>query len=1248
MKQTLKKAAFKHGYLIIIAAWLYTISFIFTNYFAYTSSPGKVQRTLENYLATQEQKAENILKDTTAITNFFTEPGDKEKYLYDKQHIGLFGYEVNDVGNPIQVYWNTNLVSVNPADIKRADGVYTVTYQNGIFELIKHTQSYKGKKYILSALIPVHWDYFVENKYLKKEFAGYPNIGNLYAINTENQGLPVTNSYGKTIYHIEKRTDVSQNQPDGFSIILRLVALLFLMAFINAIASEISHASGFIKGYIFLVAAVIIFRILTYYFPIPFDFRRLELFDASIYASNDLHKSLGDLLINVVLFYWLVSFLKFGYPSISEEKYRVRSWKRDVGAIVSLLALVLFTYEVADIVCSLIRDSKIPFDVTNFFSLNLYTFICFVLLCILALAYFNLSHLLLLPAERIGVDFYRILAIVAGCGLLLLTFKIGEGGMAMKVCILLWLLLYLILLHIRKRDRKGALLNSSFFLFWVMFFLISFTILIEKENKNVEIQQRLKSAEALARETDPSGESLLGLAVENFQDSFFVSNFNRFKSEYSNKFIKDSLTNQNFSGYLNKYDTHIYTFDSSFQPLFNDDSVSYHIIKRVIENQGKKTSIDNVYYYENSADLFSYLYERTVKASDNTVLGYLFVIAKPKRYKSEALFPELFKQVKESAIEMGQNYSYAIYSKNKLINSFNNYAFPSVLRPQQMPKGEYEVHADNENSVLTYNAGRSKVVVIVRKNHWFVESVTLFAYMFCIFLATVALMHLAGFLIKARFRWKNIRQLFRFTIRTQIHATIIFVSVFSFIVIGIATISFFIIRFRQTNEVRLTKAIQVMTSEIASLRNQLIYDDVATWNDLGVPGGDLEKKIIEVSEIHNVDVNIFDADGTLTASTQPYIYNRHVLSDRMEPKAFYNLTHNSLIQYIQNEHVGEFSFLSIYVPVKDDTGVIYAYLNIPYLNSETELNQEISSFLLTLINLNVFIFVLAGAIALVVSNRITASFSLIGDKMREVSLGKMNEVIIWNKSDEIGVLVGEYNKMVRKLEESATILARSEREGAWREMARQVAHEIKNPLTPMKLSIQYLQRAINNNAPNVKELSQQVASMLVEQIDQLAQISSDFSQFANIGNVSLERFDLNELLASLVNLYSSDEHLSIKWERPETSDFVYADKIHINRLFTNLIKNGIEASEENEQPEIILEQYHKDGNIIVSVTDKGTGISHEMQPKIFTPNFTTKSSGTGLGLAICKGIVEKAKGEIWFETREGEGTTFFVLLPVVE
>jgi nitrogen fixation/metabolism regulation signal transduction histidine kinase len=367
----------------------------------------------------------------------------------------------------------------------------------------------------------------------------------------------------------------------------------------------------------------------------------------------------------------------------------------------------------------------------------------------------------------------------------------------------------------------------------------------------------------------------------------------------------------------------------------------------------------------------------------------------------------------------------------------------------------------------------------------------------------------------------------------------------------------------------------------------------------------------------------------------------------MEPLAYYRLHYNQDIQFIQEESVGRFSYLSIYVPVRDEAGEPYAYLNIPYLNSQKELKQEISSFLVTLIVLNAFIFVVAGAIALLLTNRITNSFTLIGSKMKDINLGKANEEISWNTKDEIGALVNEYNKMVKKLEESAQALAKSEREGAWREMARQVAHEIKNPLTPMKLSIQYLQRAIREKNPDMQMLAQKVASTLVEQIDQLAKIASDFSQFANIGNVKMEDFDVTDLLGSLINLYNTNEKLNISWNKPKCPAIIRADRSQINRLFTNLLQNAIEASPGGGIINITINEEIEANKLMISIKDDGVGIPAEKHDKIFTPNFTTKSSGTGLGLAMCKGIVEKANGRIWFETTEGAGTTFYVLLPLV-
>jgi signal transduction histidine kinase len=519
--------------------------------------------------------------------------------------------------------------------------------------------------------------------------------------------------------------------------------------------------------------------------------------------------------------------------------------------------------------------------------------------------------------------------------------------------------------------------------------------------------------------------------------------------------------------------------------------------------------------------------------------------------------------------------------------------------------------------------------------------------MFGSFLFIVVFFQVGDILIKYKFRFKSLKNSLKFNIRHQIQAAIIFISVFSFLVIGIATISFYINRFEQTNRERLVKAIKILANEIETqIANHKMQDDVVSIYETGA-NNKLERTIKDISEIHNVDAHFYDLQGIMQASTQPAIFKRQVLSKMMSPSAFYSLHYNKEIQCIQKENVSQLSFFSIYVPVNDQFGNPYAYLNIPYLNTQKELNEEISSFLVTLINLNAFIFVIAGAISVLLTNRITNSFSLIASKMKEVNLGKANEKISWNTNDEIGDLVNEYNKMVKKLEDSAQALAKSEREGAWREMARQVAHEIKNPLTPMKLSIQYLQKSIQENNPNTQELSKKVSATLVEQIDQLAKIASDFSQFANISNIKNEVFDVKKLISTLIDLYNSNERLHIAYNPPAQSAIISADRTQINRLFTNLFQNAIEASSGKTMIEISIDISINANKLLIDFKDNGSGIPVEKRGKIFTPNFTTKSSGTGLGLAISKGIVENANGVIWFDTEEGKGTTFHILLPLV-
>ena len=714
--------------------------------------------------------------------------------------------------------------------------------------------------------------------------------------------------------------------------------------------------------------------------------------------------------------------------------------------------------------------------------------------------------------------------------------------------------------------------------------------------------------------------------------------------------MKDSLTNEAFSGYLINYDTHIYTFDPHYKPLYNDDTTSYAILQSTINVRGKAIdSVNGLYYYQNKIDKFSYLYKRRIFTADSINLGYVIILLSPKQNKSEALYPELFRQTSNTSFE-NNNYAYAVYNNRRLINNINNYAFTDTITNVKFPKTEYELrHKENGYNELWYNAGNNRVIVVARKDTSLLQYVTFFAYLFCIFIAVVLILHFTRHILNARFSWVNVKKLLVFNIRTQIHATIIFISLFSFIIIGVVTITFFITRFNSSNHDKLSGVIKIINSEISNyISNNLSYNQNFNSSDTTLEN-DIEKKIINISEIQNVDINFYDTKGNLHVSTQPVIYNNRILSSKMNPEAFNELHYDKNIEYTNKENIGDkFSYLSIYSPLKDERGIPIGYLNIPFLNSQKELDQEISDFLITLIDLNALIFLFAGGIALLVTNRITSSFSFIGKKMKQINLGRINEEIIWNKNDEIGELINEYNKMVQQLEASAQALARNEREEAWREMARQVAHEIKNPLTPMKLSIQYLQRSINDGYSDVKELSEKVAETLIEQIDQLSKIAGEFSQFANIGNVKPEIFDVNEVIASVVNLYKAYPRVDIKWEKDKGEFLIFSDKVQINRLFTNLIKNAIEASVRMEIKEIIFHDYKDGDNVIITITDKGTGIAEEMQQKIFVPNFTTKSSGTGLGLAICHNIVEKANGKIWFETKENEGTVFYVSLPLVK
>ncbi|HSG68091.1 MAG TPA: ATP-binding protein, partial [Bacteroidales bacterium] len=285
-------------------------------------------------------------------------------------------------------------------------------------------------------------------------------------------------------------------------------------------------------------------------------------------------------------------------------------------------------------------------------------------------------------------------------------------------------------------------------------------------------------------------------------------------------------------------------------------------------------------------------------------------------------------------------------------------------------------------------------------------------------------------------------------------------------------------------------------------------------------------------------------------------------------------------------------------------------------------------------------------IALLISRFTTQPLQLIRAKMSSLSLGGSNEKINWSRKDEIGTLIAEYNRMIDELSRSAELLAKSERESAWREMAKQVAHEIKNPLTPMKLSVQYLQKAWDEKSPDWEERLRRFTQTIIEHIDTLSDIATEFSDFAKMPQKKEEKVDLSHIIQSALDLFKDTANISFSYsESTSPPHYINADKNQLIRAFNNLIKNSVQAIGKKKKGKVDISLDSENGFFLINVSDNGPGIPRDMVDKIFSPSFTTKSSGMGLGLALVRSIVQEAGGEISFSSSAEMGTVFLIRLP---
>jgi two-component system nitrogen regulation sensor histidine kinase NtrY len=650
-----------------------------------------------------------------------------------------------------------------------------------------------------------------------------------------------------------------------------------------------------------------------------------------------------------------------------------------------------------------------------------------------------------------------------------------------------------------------------------------------------------------------------------------------------------------------------------------------------------KTKLNKNFLYSEEG-VSSYFAKIEINPADSLDLnGYsLFIELFSKKFSKTEGYPELLLNEKDITKPINTNtYSFAKYKNGKLVDNAGKFNYSIELSNQYRfnDDGFFKTTFGSAYHVI-YQSDKNTAVILSSPQKTIFNYITTFSYFFII--TSIIVLILGLFFKISPFNWHIALNDFSTKIQLFIIASIFL----SFLLFAWGTSYYIRKQYLEKNKSQLAEKVQSVLIEL----EHKLGDKKKLSSDLY---DEMTYYLVKFSNVFYTDIDLYDKEGALLATSRPEIFERGLVSRQMNPEAYHQIHLQKKSNFTQNENIGDLNYISTYVPFRNDKQDILAYMNLPYFQKQNELENELSAFYTALINIYGLLFLISTIIAVFFANYISEPVRMIKNKISALQLGQSYDLLEWDSNDEIGALVFEYNKKVVELQRNASLLVKSERESAWREMAKQVAHEIKNPLTPMKLGIQQLERVAKDEPDDLVERIQRTAKTLVEQIDTLTKIADEFSNFAQMPKANEQEINLIPIVETTIDLYRKEAIEISLIEKYDGIANIIADKDQISRVFSNLIKNAIQAIPETIEGKIVVKFSEEAEYFIIEIKDNGTGISEDKKDKIFVPNFTTKSTGMGLGLAMVKNIVENAHGTIWFETKEGIGTSFFVKLPRV-
>jgi signal transduction histidine kinase len=1109
------------------------------------------------------------------------------------------------------LYWSDNL----PVTIEQLENITEESKYMYLGNGWYVAQAFKHRAFKYITLILIEREYVYQNQFLRNETNPAFNFPkNIIILPLGDIGIPVKDINGIPLFILN--SDIPSMLTSGISLLFRWLTVIFICF---VILSVFRNPGLYKKNLWYLLPAFVLLaglRIFIYLNPAFFN-GDLYLFSPSLYADSEFLPSLGDLLLHLLFLFFFIIIL-FSAKDASTDSYsaKLNRTKKTVIFVIFGVLISVFLCAALYIAESLAFNSEISFKVYKMSDITIYTFLAyfiialvFALLCLLI--YFQIS----LSAQ---VKIMERLVTQGAITLIILFLLMGLKPGNLIVFIVFFLIYFLF--------QKKITLSTFVWLTMLISFYTSFSLIIntnEKEHKKRELL-----AEGLLAESDPVAEMLLKdmenkIASDPYLQKVLTSDL------FNTTDLYEILTDKYFRGYFQRYDLYYHACKPNTNLHITDENKEENCIGFFVREKAEKGTpvigSSHFWYMNNYWGRIHYLGDFKFIGDKDTTSLFLELYTK-REIESSVGYPELLRFESSGIDYEAEGYSYAKYSEKKRVSKVGTYDYSFELTPKSYKNGFFEKNGYSHYSFTTKD---DNVVILSLPKLGFSGVVSIFSYSFVIFIVILFILFtIAGLKLELptnrnSYRWKI--------------STVILVGIIG--ALTTLTIAMLAYTISQSEKKNLETIHSKMQSTIIELDQSLFAREKITpdmYYDLGIT-------FVVLSNAFNTDLNMYDMSGDLIVTSRNEIFDKNLIGTKMNRDALYTLATEKQSKFIHSERIGKISYYSSYTTYYNRKGEAIAYLNILYFNNQSEFRNELLSLTGAIMNIYIFLIVIGISLSVFVSNQITRPLDVVRRKMAELNLSKQPEPIDYKANNELGDLVRVYNRMIGQLAESAKILAENERESAWREMARQIAHEIKNPLTPMKLNIQLALRMKNQNRQGWQAKMDEAINSTLEQIDILSYIASEFSNFARTGKVELEPVNLSQAILSAISLFSGYNNINITFDDDKKECWVKANKEQLQRVLTNLIKNSIQATENVPTPEIIIVLDKRETNYVVRISDNGTGISAEVSKNLFQPNFTTKSSGTGLGLAISKSIIESFGGTIAF-VPDKTGACFEIIL----